>query len=202
MVLIFIILVTSEVLWNTKKLKGELGRKFVHITVGTFIAFWPFYMSFHTIQIISVALFVVVLGSRYLKIFQAVHTVSRKTWGDIMFAVGVGLAAIFTKSDWIFVAAVLHLSLADGLAAIVGKRYGKGSGYKVLGYTKSVVGTATFWLTSLLILVFVRQAGGITIAVSTFVWLPIACAAVENAGIYGLDNILVPLLVTLALRLV
>src|SRR4051794_31644966 len=98
---VFLILVASELLWNSKKLKGELARKFVHITVGTFVAFWPFYMSFRTIQIISVAFLAVVLITKKLKIFKAVHTVNRKTWGDMLFAVGIGLAAFLTKNDWI-----------------------------------------------------------------------------------------------------
>ncbi|MGZ6005188.1 MAG: hypothetical protein ACXWLH_03470 [Candidatus Saccharimonadales bacterium] len=199
---IFLVLVLSEYLWNSKKLRGELGRKFVHISVGCFVASWPFYMSFRSIQMISLAFFVVVLLARKLKVFAAIHTVDRKSWGDVLFAVGIGLAAVFTKSDWIFLAAILNLSLADGLAGLIGKRYGKNSNYKVFGYTKSVVGTLTFWLVSLAILLFVKQLGDINIGLMTLVWLPVLTAIAENIGIYGLDNVLVPLLITMALRFV
>ncbi len=202
LLVVFVILVLSEVLWNKKKLTGELDRKFVHITVGSFVAFWPFYMSFRAIQLISLAFLAVVIMARYLKVFSAVHVSNRKTWGDFMFAIGIGLAATLTKSDWIFMAAILNMSLADGLAAIIGRRYGKKNQYKVLGNTKSVVGTLVFIEISLLII-------GLTILLGPFatanpwallIFLPLATAAVENFGIYGLDNVLVPVLITLVLE--
>jgi len=201
---IFLILILSELLWNSKKLNGETGRKFVHITVGSFVAFWPFYMGFHTIQLISVAFLIVVIASRYLKIFHAVHVADRKTWGDVMFAVGIGLAAIFTKTDWIFMAAILHLSLADGLAALMGKKFGKTNRYKVLGHEKSVVGTLTFIEVSVAIIGIVLIYGPFASVnlFPTIIWLPLAAAALENVGIYGLDNVFVPILITLSLRLI
>ncbi len=201
LVAIFLILVASEVLWNRKKLKGELARKFVHMTVGTFVAFWPFYMSFRSIQLISLAFLAVVIAARYFKVFAAVHTVERQTWGDLLFAVGIGLAATLTKSNWIFMAAILNMSLADGLAGIIGKQFGKGNNYKVLGQTKSVVGSLTFWVTSLMILIFATQFNSsIEVGYITLLWLPLAATAAENFGIYGLDNVFVPLLITLALN--
>lgn len=202
LVAVFLILVLSEILWNQKKLTGEFGRKFIHITVGTFVAFWPFYMSFRTIQLVSIAFLAVVLAARYLKVFSAVHVSNRKTWGDFMFAIGIGLAATLTTSEWIFMAAILSMSLADGLAAVLGKRYGKKNQYKVLGHTKSVIGTLIFIELSVLII-------GLTILLGPFVtvnpwllliFLPLASAAVENFGMFGLDNVFVPLLVTLVLE--
>ncbi len=198
---IFALLVVSEWLWRSKRLKGELGRKFIHITVGSFVAFWPLYMSFRSIQLVSLAFLLVVLASRYLNIFRIVHTIERKSWGDAMFAVGIGLTALLTSSHWIFAAAVLHLSLADGLAGVIGKRYGHSNEYKVFGYTKSVVGSSTFWLVSLVILlsVFVQGAPEQWLALPLLIWLPITALIIENMGIYGLDNILVPLLIVAAL---
>jgi phytol kinase len=199
LVAIFLILVISEVLWNHKKLNGELGRKFVHITVGSFVAFWPFYMSFRTIQLISIAFLIVVLAARYLKIFHAVHVANRKTWGDLTFAIGIGLTATIAQVGWFFTIAILSMSLADGLAGIIGSRYGKSNSYLVLGYKKSVIGSLTFWLVTLLIFVVTQKVGGITMPVGTVIILPLAATAIENLGILGLDNILVPVMITLAL---
>ncbi len=196
-VAVFVVLMLGEWLWRTHRLSGEFGRKFIHITVGTFVAFWPFYMSFSSIQLISLAFLLVVLSSRYLNIFKSVHTIERKSWGDALFAVGIGLAAFFTNSAWIFAAAILHLSLADGLAAVIGKHYGKSSEYTVLGYTKSVVGTTTFLITSVAILILALSHGGAGVSVVSplLIWVPISAVILENFGIYGLDNIFVPLLI-------
>jgi len=198
--LIFIVLVLSEILWNAKILRGELGRKFVHITVGSFVAFWPFFMSFHYIELISIAFLIVVLAVRRLKIFQAIHTVNRESWGDILFAIGIGLTALATSSNWIFTIAILHLSLADGLAAVVGSHFGKNSEYKILGHKKSIVGTLTFCLVSLIILLIALNQGSTqALSLPLLIWLPVAAAALENVAVLGFDNIFVPLLLVVAL---
>lgn len=198
---IFVILMVGEWLWESKCLNGEFGRKFIHISVGTFIAFWPFYMSFGWIRLISLALLLVVMASRQLKVFSAVHTVDRKSLGDILFACGVGLTALLTSSHWIFMAAILHLSLADGLAAIAGKRFGKNHQYKILGYTKSFIGTGTFLVVSLIIVSVALTQGttGEIMVLPLLIWLPVVTSVIENIGVYGLDNVLVPLLIVLAL---
>lgn len=198
---IFILLVVNEWLWRTKKIKGELGRKFIHITVGTFVAFWPFYMSFRSIRLIALAFLVVVLLSKQLNLFSAIHTVVRKGWGEVLYAVGIGLSATITNSPWVFAAAILHLSLADGLAAVIGKRYGKGNEYKVFGFTKSKVGTATFWLTSvsILLIIVTHATHDLLMVLPLIAWLPVAAAAMENIGVYGLDNIFIPVLIVIAL---
>ncbi len=197
----FLILVLAERLWRQKKLVGEFGRKFIHITVGTYVAFWPFFMSFRLIQIISLAFLLVVMMSRKLGVFRSVSTIDRRTWGDVMFAVGIGVTAVLTTNKWIFMAAILHLSLADGLAGVLGKRYGKTNEYKVLGYSKSIVGTATFLVLSAAILTFALLAGQAQsyVVLPIVIFLPMLASAVENFGIFGLDNILVPLLVVAVL---
>ena len=198
---IFVVLVVADWLSRQKILKGEIGRKFIHISVGTFIAFWPFYMSFTAIQIISLALLAVVLTSKHFNIFPTVHGVNRKSWGEALFAIGIGLTALLTTSPWIFAAAILHLSLADGLAAIVGTSFGKKHEYKVLGFTKSYIGTATFFLMSVLVLIFVLTQGADDQLLTPLIilGLPIAATATENIGVYGLDNIFIPVLVVVTL---
>lgn len=202
LVAVFGILLVAELLWNKNVLKGEAGRKFVHISVGTFVAFWPFYMSLNYIKLIALAFLVVVLLTRYLNIFKVVHAVDRRSWGDVMFAIGIGIAAVLSKSDLVFTAAVLHLSLADGLAAIVGNIIKNNHPYKILGYNKSVAGSLAFWAVSVLIICSVMIAAqtpfGVMLAYAVI--LPIAATAAENIGINGLDNLFVPILVINALN--
>jgi phytol kinase len=204
--LIFVLLCMSESLWRAGLVRGERGRKLVHITVGTFIAFWPFYMSFQTIQLLSLAFLLTILISQKYHIFHAIHAVKRRTWGEVLFAVSIGMIASLTSSSWIFAAAVLHMSLADGLAAIIGITYGKTNRYEVFGQTKSVAGTGTFIVVSfLLVLGFlaVSPSGFQQLAVPfVVVWVPIAAAILENTSIMGTDNITVPLVVVTVLTFV
>ncbi len=64
--------------------------------------------------------------SRKLRIFNVIRAVKRKTWGDVLFAVSLGALAIISPTKYVFTAAALHMSLADGLAALIGGQAGAG----------------------------------------------------------------------------
>lgn len=191
---IFVLLVLSEFLWRKKILRGEAARKILHIFIGCYIALWPYMLSFGTIQFISIALLVVVYVSHVFHVFHAINGVKRKTWGDVLYAVAIGLTATLTKEPWVFTIAILHMSLADGLAGLVGTRHGKRSTYTVFGYEKSVVGTLTFILSSYAILLLTLPFHPVDILPILLV-VPLVAGAIENIGIAGTDNVLIPLLI-------
>ncbi len=194
------VLVANEWWWHGKT-HGELSRKFVHLTIGTFVAFWPLYLSWTQIQLLSLAFVFSVLVSQYFQVFRAIHSAQRPTWGEVFFGVAVGLTALMTHQPAIYAVALLHMSLADGLAAIVGTNYGRSNSYKILGMHKSVVGTATFALVSLLLLI----TFGLYKDITPGLWLPLAVLGstlMENVAVKGLDNLLVPVFVAVVLGLV
>lgn len=192
---IFILLVLSEILWRSKVLQGEAARKVLHIFIGCYIAAWPFLMPFRTVQFISIALLIVVYISHTLHIFHAINGVKRKTWGDVLYAVAIGVTASLTKNPWVFTIAILHMSLADGLAGLMGTHYGKQNSYTIFGYEKSVVGTVTFALCSYAILLATAPHHPAGIPIIALYVLPLIAAAIENLGIAGTDNVLIPLLI-------
>jgi phytol kinase len=163
------------------------------------VAFWPFFLSWRQIQALSIALLVVVLISIKLQIFNAVHAVSRNTMGEVMFAVVIGLLAFISTDRWVFVASMLYLSLADGLAAIVGLAYGAGNSYKIMGRTKSMAGSVAFFVTAVAITIFYAIFSGNGPSIASMVWLPAVATVAENLSGEGTDNLVVPLLVALAL---
>lgn len=193
------ILMTAELLWRERKKHGEGSRKFVHIAVGSYIAFWPLWLSWREIEIISFILVCGVLASKYFKIFKTVHSVGRTTWGELCFAVSVGLIAFLTQQPWIYFVAILHMSLADGLAAIVGTKYGKKTSYFILKHQKSLAGSATFFAISYALLVIYYVAAQEPPQFIVLLVLPLLATALENIAVLGLDNIAVPILVTLVL---
>jgi phytol kinase len=195
----FILLVANELWFRHHGTPGELSRKFVHITVGSFAAVWPFFLSWDQIRLLSVAFLIVVAASKYFGLFRALHSVQRPTWGEIFFAVVAGVLTLVTQSKGIFAAALLQMSLADGLAAVIGVRYGKRK-YYVFGHTKSYEGTATFFIVSLLLLIGYSTYGHHLMPGSIAIIAAFA-AIIENVGIRGSDNLLVPLAVAFLLRL-
>lgn len=192
-------LIVNELWWRRHKIHDEFSRKLVHITVGSFVAFWPFYLSWTEIELLSIAFLLVVGLSKYLNLFQAIHSVQRPTWGEVFFALAVGTIALVTHDQWIYMAAVLQMSLADGLAAVVGVRFGNSNRYRVFGQDKSVVGTLTFLVISIVILVgYGLQAPGVNFSAG-LIGVSLIATIWENIGILGSDNLLVPLVVALLL---
>ncbi len=196
-----VLLLIGEYLRRVRLLPGEVTRKFVHITVGSFVAFWPFFLSWRQIEFLSAAFVISVMISQYFNIFRAIHSVQRPTWGELFFALAVGGVALITHDKWIYMAAVLQMSLADGLAAIAGTRWGRGHFYRILGHKKSLVGTATFFVTSLLILIIYAHVASYPLAFGQFTLLAATATLIENATGLGFDNLLVPVLVASVLRL-
>lgn len=201
--LIFLLLVANELAWRRGKLQAEEARKIIHVLVGVFIAFWPLYMSWKTIQILSVLLFLGVLFSYQYGVFGAIHKVKRKTAGELWYPVGVGLAATLTIQPWIFTVAILHLALADGFAAVFGRKYGI-MHYRIGPHTKSILGSFVFLVISsalclMAYIVLSEELPGVSLAV--FAITPFLATAVESVSRHGIDNVLIPLAVVFALGL-
>lgn len=196
---VFLVLVGSELWWQKRAGDDEFSRKFVHITVGSFVAFWPFFLSWEAIKLLSVAFVLAIVVSKYTNVFQAIHSVQRPTWGEIFFGLAVGLVALITQDKWIYCASLLQMSLADGLAAVVGTRFGHSQRYLVFNNVKSVAGTVTFFVVSLVILAVLNPQFPIPFAFSQLVGLSIAASVIENVGVKGFDNLFVPVVVAVFL---
>ncbi len=197
---IFLIVFVSEILWRNKYLSAEGSRKFTHILSGTFIASWPLFINMSQVRVMCLWLLLGILLSRTGHILRSIHSVQRKTWGDILFPVGIGLTALLTQNPWIFAVAVLHLALADGLAATMGTAYGQSNRFKVFDETRSLVGFLTFMIVSFVILTTVVTPLHPTLSV--LLLLPLVGACVESLVPLGTDNVFVPLLIVTVLRVV
>jgi dolichol kinase len=195
------LLVISEAWWRTRKPHDELSRKFIHITVGCFAAFWPYFLSWKQIIFLSAAFVFSVAVSQYFGIFKAIHAVERPTWGEICFAAAVGMLALVTKVPAVYTVALLHMGLADGIAALVGTAYGRGNKYKVFGHVKSVAGSLAFFAISTVLLIGYATTAPEPISAVALVGLAVGATALENFAIRGLDNLLVPVLVASVLTM-
>jgi dolichol kinase len=204
---VFGLLVIAEILWHYKILKGEDQRKFTHISVGTFAAFWPWLISWHSIQLIAVAMTIVVLINRPYQWFhiRGIKKKERETYGDLLVAPAILLITLLTTTKIFFTLAILHMSLADGLAAVVGTRYGLNWRYKVYHQVKTVVGSMAFWFVSICILapglLYAHDLIDYNHYLIVLLALPPVLTIVENVAGMGLDNIFVPLAVIMALQI-
>jgi phytol kinase len=196
LVAILLLLLVTEQLWRKGKLEVETSRKIVHMGTGVLVSSWPHYLDWIVVQILSLALLVVVLVSYKLHIFKSIHSIKRLTIGELLYPVGIGVCALLMPAPWVFTVAVLHLTLADGLAAIMGVKYGARTRYNLLSHGKSLVGSATFFLVSYAIFVvssFVVSENSLPHFFGMFVAAALVLTAVENISWYGLDDVTVPL---------
>lgn len=197
-VVLGVIVSIGEVLWHKKLLSDELSRKFTHIVGGLWISSWPFFMEFSEVQLLSIGLVIGAGASHYFKIFLSIHSVRRQSYGVFLFPLGILLTSFITNEPWIFFLAVAHLALADGLAAVVGKHWGKHVAYHIGHEAKTVLGSVTFLLSSLAITTFyIVSSGEYTDYAYIILAMPLVLTVIENVTIKGLDNLLVPIAVVL-----
>lgn len=197
--IVLAILIFAEYLARYKGLHSELSRKLVHISVGTFAAFWPFFLSWGQIQLLGFVFLGAMLVSVKFHLFRSVHGVERTAAGEILAAVAILILSFITSDPWVFAAAMLHVSIADGLAATVGVLWGDNNTYKVFGHTRSVVGSLAFFFSSVVIMIIYAAYSGDYYSSVTLLWLPVLATLAENVSVKGSDNIVIPLLVVLLL---
>ncbi len=201
---IFGLLIIAELLGKHRLLKGEYHRKFLHIAAGSFIAFWPWLISWRSIQVIGLAMLAVMLANRYVSFLNYLGRVGRATDGDIFFAVAIFLSASLTHNKIFFALAILEVALADGLAAVIGITYGKDWGYKVFKHKKTIIGSMVFWIVTVFIFGTGLLPAHNSISFQNYFLIlllaPPTFTLAENVSILGLDNLVIPLLTILILR--
>jgi phytol kinase len=182
---------------------NEVSRKLVHMTHGALVAYWPFIIGYELVIVLEVLFIFAVFAVHELHWFPWLWRVGRRSWGQYLFPVGVIIAALLADSPWIFLAAVLELGLADAAAALVGKRYGRGHFYKILGQKKSIIGSLAFFVVSLIVLgavLLLSPLAPIQSVFATIILLSAILMTVENLGVYGSDNLLLPVATVLLLN--
>ena len=192
------ILVVSEFLWQKNIARGENGRKFVHIVTGCFIAFWPYYLSTKTISILAVLSLAAVLVVRFTKLITAIHDIKRVTAGEYFYPIGLLYAVHYSYTHWVFTAAMLFIALADGMAAVIGKKWGVHKlPIKLFGMEKSYIGSIGYIFFSYVSIGVAAALGGSVFMqqslVTVYVLLPLVSVLLEAASPYGLDNLIVPI---------
>lgn len=192
---------------------NESFRKLFHVMHGLTLAGLAFVVPLSWIIILELVFFVSVIITRYLvqnknhflrlvSYMSRAYKVGRISYGEFFYPISVILTVLIAKTKWEFAAAVLILGLADTAAALVGKKYGKRTTYLVLGQKKSLTGsTAFFVITVLIVAGFVSLAPQVSTVGLIFV-LPIALliTLTENVGVYGTDNLLIPIASVLLLN--
>ncbi len=192
------IVLISELLHRYTDTNPEQVRKVVHIGTGNVIILaWLLDLPAWVGIVSGVLAGIITLVSYRLPILPGVNSVGRKSLGTFFYAVSIGiLTAIFwyLNSPHYAVIGILIMAWGDGLAAIIGQKFGKHP-YKVFGNTKSWEGTLTMFGVSYAIVSIVLLSVRGNVWQTWVVGIPVAIFAtgVESIAQWGLDNLTVPL---------
>lgn len=192
------VIVLAEALNRLTHFGAEFTRKIVHIGAGQVMLFaWIFQIpAWVGIGAAAIAALIAIV-SYFLPILPSINSVGRKSLGTFFYALSIGLlVAWFWPLGLPQYAAIgiLVMAWGDGLAAIVGQRFGKHP-YTLWGSQKSwegslaMVGVSS--LVTFLILCAVQGASWQTVGVAIAVGL--FAALLEAFSRIGSDNLTVPL---------
>jgi phytol kinase len=200
---IFWVVLLLAILWlgaevlRRQEIAPETVRKVVHIGTGHVILLaWGLKIPLVFCLAASVVASILTLVSYRIPILESINGVGRKSLGTFYYAVSIGIVtALFWPSEQYHFGAlgVLVMAYGDGLAALVGQRYGKRI-YTVLGMAKTVEGSLTMALVSTLVSGLVLSVG---IGWSFGIWgiallIGIGAMFLEMFSRGGLDNLTVP----------
>lgn len=193
---------------------NEQLRKLVHALHGIGLAALAFVIPLEFIIIIEVIFLFSMVVARYLaehftklpwiEYMQRMYSVGRISFGEFFYPISAIILVFIADSKWEFAAAILILGIADSAAALVGKRYGKNNSYSVFGQKKSIAGSLAFLVASFVIIWgFVMLHNSIELGSVSLLLILLTAGLVtisENLGVYGSDNLLIPVVAVLLLN--
>ena len=178
---------------------GEWSRKLVHIGGGAVVPLaWAFGID-RWVALPSAATITVLaaLNHRH-RLLPAIEDVGRASYGTVAYGVSITLLLLLfwpQRAD-VVCAGVLVMAVADGLAGLLGPRIPSPS-WRVLGERRSLAGTATMALASLVVLLMVSQAAPPAPGLAVVLAIALVATALEQIALFGIDNLTVPLAVGL-----
>ena len=189
-----------EVLARRIRLSPELVRKLAHMSSAVLAAFLPLVVSFAEIAVLGIAFAAVMAASLRFGVFNAIHGVSRRTYGEVFFPLGIAALAVVCPSELPFAYGVLVLGLGDGLAALVGGRFGRRV-VPLVQTRKTLWGSGAFLAVCFALGVLILAPTGVSLsyALVAAAAMAVALTPIELFLTYGLDNLLLPTLAGLLL---
>ena len=187
---------------ETYDLNAELQRKLVHVGTGLYALIlpwlfpdrWPVYMLVG----ITLGVMLILRLPKVAKggIGSTLHSVNRKSYGDVFLAMAVGLCLFLAEDQlYLYVLPIAVLTLADAAAALAGTTYGKRL-FRVEDGQKSLEGCVVFFGVTLVLAMVVLMTMT-TFASQNIILLALMVAGfgtlVEAVSWRGFDNLFLPL---------
>jgi phytol kinase len=197
-VFVFLIIGLSTVL-QKKNIVGEEGaRKFIHIGVSNwYLIAWYFFDNVWLAIIAPMSFIALNYLSYRQNIFKAMERGGQGNLGTVYFPISLLILVFLTfgplNLPYVGALGILVLGYGDGFAAVVGSKYGKHQ----LKHGKSLEGSITMFLASFVVSAFVLAFATATPWFWVALFISLVATLIELYTPKGLDNLSVPLLVSL-----
>ena len=195
MKLILLIVISSSLILGMEILKRKfslsvvLTRRAIHISTATVAAIAPLFVTKQQLIFVCILFAGVLFAGRKHRLFSAIQSVERHTFGEIFLPLGVAVTAFFFLPDSIlaFQFGILIMGVSDAIGGLVGERFGKHI-FMILGNKKSLEGSLVFFGCSLILTYLFYPIFGHNLFL-----IPLILTVIEFGFIYGLDNLVLPI---------
>lgn len=196
-----LLLAGAQLMYLKLKIDAEYSRKFSHIIAAiTSILFAYVFDSHIYVLIICGSFFLLLLLTKQKHIFGSIENIKRISGGSFLFPAGIYISFILadpSDNKVLYIIPLLHLGLADGLAGLLGYRYGKRE-IKIYKFNlhKTYMGSSVFFLSSVAISYFCLNILNANVQQIQFIfilYLALISTLTEMFSPWGTDNITVPI---------
>ena len=172
----------------------EALRKIIHIGMGPLIPIAQYLQIDQKSALTFTAIISILIFLNYsYKFFPSIEDVDRKSFGTLFYCISLFILIFFfwEKDPYALMAGFFIMTFGDGLAGLIGKNL-KSKNWIFFKQKKSLFGTATMFLTSLLVvcsLAYIQKYNfNINLLMIAFI-----ATTLEQFSVIGIDNFLVPL---------
>lgn len=183
----------------SKKSSKEVSRKFIHILLGNWVLFYPFYTNLFSLIFVPFVFIIINLLSTKYTLISAMEHEEDVGYGTVYYALSLLLLSSFSfilRNPIPFYVGTLSMAYGDGFAALIGKRFGKK--HPISTSDKSYPGTITvFSVTVGVTLICLMSFGPSNLNLLAMILISIinGClgSLVEFIGTDGTDNLFLPI---------
>ena len=191
---IFSIFLISIIYKKFTENNKEALRKIIHIGMGPLIPIAQYLQIDQNSALTFTGIISILIFLNYsYKFFPSIEDVDRKSFGTLFYCISLFILIFFfwEKDPYALMAGFFIMTFGDGLAGLIGKNL-KSKNWIFFKQKKSLFGTATMFLTSLLVvcsLAYIQKYNfNINLLMIAFI-----ATTLEQFSIIGIDNLLVPI---------
>ena len=197
-ILIFIYVISvfliSIIYKQYKSENKEVIRKIIHIGIGPLIPIAKYLKIEQNSALLftGIVFFIVFLNYLY-KLFPTIEDVDRKSFGTLFYCLSLFILIylFWDKDPYALITGFFVMTFGDGLAGLIGKSF-KSKSWTIFKQKKSLFGTLTMFLTSLIVTCSIGYAQQNSFNLNYFT-IAFLATILEQFSFFGIDNFIVPI---------